>query len=192
MQKLKPIPSTAGILLLLLSAASIYAALLGLSELRPAESYEDRGVLVFRPYAVYPVQVENTRASGRERRMNPTKIVYMVYYRATDGSGYRWSDEVYSRDHGRRVVEAGETVARRVLSIPEAGTYITVEPDQTAESYTNGLRQTYTRTAALSILYILLYIFVLLLPRRLRKGWEEDTEETRFGPEIKDPWLRRR
>lgn len=75
MRRLKTIISIAGILLLILSAASMYVALKALSELRPAEDYEDQGVLTFRPYDVLPVQVQNTGASSRDRRMNPTKTV---------------------------------------------------------------------------------------------------------------------
>ena len=51
MRRLKTAVSIAGILLLILSAASIYVALQSLSELRPAEDYEDQGVLTFNPYA---------------------------------------------------------------------------------------------------------------------------------------------
>ena len=50
MRRLKTVISVTGILLLILSAASIYVALQSLSELRPAEDYEDRGVLTFKPY----------------------------------------------------------------------------------------------------------------------------------------------
>ncbi len=81
MRRLKTIISIAGILLLILSAASMYVALKALSELCPAEDYEDQGVPTFRPYDVLPVQVQNTGASSHDRRMNPTKTVYMVYYR---------------------------------------------------------------------------------------------------------------
>ena len=86
MKRLKTIILVAGILLLILSAASLYAAMQGISKVRPAEDYEDQGVRSFEPYAVYPVQVENTGAVGRDRRMHPTKTVYKVDYRATDGS----------------------------------------------------------------------------------------------------------
>ena len=201
MRRLKTIIPIAGILLLILSAASLYVAMRDLSSLRPAEDYEDQGVRSFAPYAVYPVQVQNTGASGRDRRMNPTKTVYMVYYRATDGSGYKWSNETLTRDLGEEIVEAGETVRRRVLSIPSDGTYITVGPEQTAGSYAESLRGRYTRIVGLSTLYILFYIIVLLLTklaRRLRKNWAEDAEPeraaaphdvstvSRFDPEIKE------
>ena len=108
MRRLKTIIPIAGILLLILSAASLYVAMRDISKVHPAEDYEDQGVRSFAPYAVYPVQVQNTGASGRDRRMNPTKTVYMVYYLATDGSGYKWSDEALTRDLGEDIVEAGE------------------------------------------------------------------------------------
>ena len=175
MRKLKTAISIAGILLLILSAASIYVSLQSLSGLHPAEDYEDQGVLAFKPYAVYPVQVENT-GSGRSRR-NPTRTVYMVYYRATDGSGYQWTDEVYSRDQGLEVVEAGAAVKRRVLSIPEDRTYITVEPEQTAGSYTEGLRRRYTGIVTVGTLYIMFYVIVLLLAKLVRR-MRQDRAET--------------
>ncbi len=160
MRRLKSIVTLAGILLLILSAVSLYAALQLNGEVRPAESYEDKGVRAFEPYDVYPVQVQNTGASGRDRRMNPTKTVYMVYYRATDGSGYQWSDEVPAKSYGESVVEAGKTVKRRVLSIPEAGTYITIDPGQTAESFTAGLEEKYNLIIGFSFLYICFYIVI--------------------------------
>ena len=45
MRRLKTIISIVGILLLILSAAFLYVSLQALSELRPAEDYEDQGVL---------------------------------------------------------------------------------------------------------------------------------------------------
>ena len=170
MRKLKTIIPVAGILLLILSAASLYVAMQALSDIRPAEDYEDIGVLTFQPYDVLPVQVQNTGASSRDRRMNPTKTVYMVYYRATDGSGYKWSNEALTRDLGKDIVEAGDTVERRVLSIPSDGTYITVEPEQTAGSYTEGLRKKYTAVLVLAGAYVLLYgLLWCLIYRRNRK-----------------------
>ena len=129
--------------------------------------------LTFQPYDVLPVQVQNTGANSRDRRMNPTKTVYMVYYRATDGSGYKWSNEVFSKDHGQRVVETGETVERRVLRIPADKTYITVEPEQSAGSYTTGLRQKYTTIFALAGAYVLLYGLgwcVLIWMKKAKRG----------------------
>ena len=176
MKKLKSVITVAGIMLLILSAASLYVVLPLSSEVRPADSYEDKGVRTFEPYDVLPVQVQNTSASSRDRRMNPTKTVYMVCYRATDGSGYKWSDEVPAKSYGESVVEAGKTVERRVLSIPEAGTYITVEPGQTAESYTEELREKYHGIIGLSVSYIFVYAAawaILLVRKRLRREKQE-------------------
>ena len=173
MRKLKTIIPVAGILLLILSAASLYVAMQALLVIRPAEDYEDIGVLTFQPYDVLPVQVQNTGASSRDRRMNPTKTVYMVYYRATDGSGYKWSDKALTRDLGKDIVEAGETVQRRVLRIPADGTYITVEPDQAAGSYTEGLRQKYITVLVLAGAYAILYAAawcILILMKKAKRG----------------------
>lgn len=205
MRKLKSVITLAGIMLLILSAASLYVVLPLSSEVRPADSYEDKGVRTFAPYDVLPVQVQNTSASSRDRRMNPTKTVYMVYYRATDGSGYKWSDEVPAKSYGESVVEAGETVERRVLSIPEAGTYITVESGQTAESYTEELREKYNRIIGLSVSYIFVYAAawaILLVRKRLRRekretddfglSQQETYRAASFGPEAQEAKPRRR
>lgn len=194
MRRWKAIVPIAGIMLLILSAVSMYVSLRLQSGIRPAEEYEDRGVRTFAPCAVYPVQAENT---GGARRTNPARTVYMVCYRATDGSGYQWSEEALSRDQGQRAVEAGETVRRRVLGIPSEGTYITVGPEQTAGSYTEGLRERYNRIVGFGALYILFYLLVLFLTRLLRllkkKRAEEAAPSPGFGPEITDrPRPRRR
>ena len=157
MAKLKSIVFVAGVMLLILAAAVGYLSIKYLAAILPADSYEDKGVYTFSPYQVLPIQVQNTGASGRDRRMNPTKTAYMVYYRDTSGSGYRWKERAITPEMGQAVVDVGATVERRVLSIPDRGTYITVEPDQTAESYTAGLRRKYIFTLSLSAVYILLY-----------------------------------
>ena len=73
MQKLKSIVFVVGIMLLILAAAMGYLSIKYLSAILPADSYEDKGVYTFSPYQVLPIQVQNTGASGRDRRMNPTK-----------------------------------------------------------------------------------------------------------------------
>jgi len=102
--------------------------------------------------------------------MNLTKTVYMVYYRATDGSGYQWTDRAITWELGQETVKDGVLVTRRVLSIPSDRTYITVEPDQTAESYTAGLRQKYVLALALSAAYILVYLVIwgMILSKKRR------------------------
>ncbi|NCE75626.1 hypothetical protein D1157_11535 [Anaerotruncus sp. X29] len=170
MKKLKSIFFVAGVMLLILSAVMAYLSIEELSAMLPADSYTDRGVYTFAPYEVASEQVKNTSASSRERRMNPTKTVYIICYRDIGGNGYRWKERTVTPEMGQAVVDAGTTVERRVLSIPDRGTYITVEPHENAESFTAGLRQRYIITLSLSIGYLLLYLLVwCIIWRRNRK-----------------------
>lgn len=93
-------------MLFLLAAVTGVLSVQDYLDILPAESYEDKGVYTFRPYQVLPVQVENT-GTGREKRMNPTKTVYMVYYRDTEAKGYRWEERAVSRESGEKTVDAG-------------------------------------------------------------------------------------
>lgn len=105
-----------GVMLLILAAAVGYLSIKYLTTIFPADSYEDKGVYTFSPYQVLLVQVQNTGASGRDRRMNPTKTPYMVYYQDISGSGYQWSEQALTRELGQKIVDAGTTVERRVLA----------------------------------------------------------------------------
>jgi len=170
MEKVKSVGFVASLMLLILAAVLIYLSAKGLFTIPSADSYQDNGAHTFEPCQVLPVQVRNTSAYSRDRRMNPTKTVYMVYYRATDGSGYEWSDRAITRELGQETVKEGVPVTRRVLSIPSGRTYITVEPEQTAESYTAGLRQKYVLALALSAAYILVYLVIwgMILSKKRR------------------------
>ena len=127
-KKLKPFITVAGIMLLLASAAMGYFSAQRLSSIIPASDYEDKGVYSFVPVRVLPVQVENTGATGRARRMNPTKTVYVVHYRDTSKKGYQWKFQAATRETGQKIVNQRIAVARRVLSIPaDKHSYITIE-----------------------------------------------------------------
>ena len=168
MSKLKSIVFVAGVMLLILAAAVGYLSIKYLAAILPADSYEDKGVYTFSPYQVLPVQVQNTGASGRDRRMNPTKTAYMVYYRDTSGSGYQWSQQALTRELGQEIVDAGAAVERRVLAIPADRSYITVELGQTA-----GLRQKYITALVLAGAYVLLYAAawcVLIFTKKAKGG----------------------
>lgn len=173
MKKLKSIFFVAGVMLLILSAVMAYLSIEELSAMLPADSYTDRGVYTFATYEVASEQVKNTSASSRERRMNPTKTVYIICYRDIGGSGYRWKERTVTPEMGQAVVDAGTTVERRVLSIPDHRTYITVEPEQTAASYTAGLRQRYIMALELSAGYLLVYLLVLFMIWRKNKKRKE-------------------
>ena len=158
---IKALIFTAGMMLFILSAVSGALSIGGFSDVLPAEEYQDRGVHTFVPYEVYPVSVKNTGASSRSRRMNPTKTIYKLYYFDSAGDGYQWSEEVFSGEQGQRIIDAVETAQRRVLSIPSKGTYITVEPWESAESYTAGLRRKYMLILGASGAYILFYLVIM-------------------------------
>ena len=100
MQKLKFIVFIAGLMLLILSAVMGYLSIEELSDMPPADGYKDRGIYTFAPHEVASEQVKNTSASSRERRMNPTKTVYMVCYRDIGGSGYRWIERAITPEMG--------------------------------------------------------------------------------------------
>ncbi len=147
---------------LILSLILGYKAGKSLLEIRSVDSYEDKGVHSFRPYQVLPVQVKNT-TTGRNKRMNPTRTVYMVYYRVIDGEGYEWRKKAATKSEGQRIVTEGEKVERRVLSIPSENLYITIEPDQTAESYIAEQKQKYLWLLGISIAYIFTYFIIWIV-----------------------------
>lgn len=82
----------------------------------------------------------------------------LIVYGINSGSGYQWSEQALTHELGQKIVDAGITVERRVLAIPADRSYITVEPDQTAESYTAGLRKKYITALVLAGVYVLLYV----------------------------------
>lgn len=174
MNKLKKMGMSFGLMLFILSLATAYMSWTKGSAVRPADSYEDRGIHPFAPYRLLPIQVENTSGSSRSRRMNPTKTVYVVYYRTTDGTGYRWKREVASKSQGQKILAEKELFERRVLAIRGEKKYISVDAELTAESYTTDLKQKYTWALAFSVVYILAYITVwgvIFWKRRQTKEW---------------------
>lgn len=154
-EKLTGIIRVVGVIGLVLSMAFLYVGVKGIATVRPASGYEDMGVHTFSPYQVLPVSVENT-STGRDKRLNPTKTVYVVYYQTLDGTGYRWEVDTGSKSEANRILAAGESVERRVLSIKETGKYITVGAELTADTYVEGQKQRYFWMAGLSGGYLVL------------------------------------
>ena len=68
-----------GVMLFLGAVLVSYFSARNLMQIIPEENYVDQGVHIFYPYRVLPMPVKNTSASSRDRRMNPTKTVYVVY-----------------------------------------------------------------------------------------------------------------
>ena len=101
------------------------------------------------------------------RRNHPVKTVYVVSYQASDGSGYEYDYEAGSVDTiAQKIVEEGEPIERRVLSVPDEGTYITVEADETAETYVAGQRKRFVLISIVSVLYLVIWGMVELVYAR--------------------------
>ena len=164
MAKLKPIAFTVGIMLLIGAALCLYFSLRNLSSIRPASAYEDMGVHIFVPEEVYPVQRENHAT------------VYIVRYRAEDGSGYQYKYESGSVEStAQNILETGEPIERRVLSIPDEDGYITIGANETAQTYEARQKRTYWTIAGVSAAYLLVWLAVngLLLYKRRKAGETE-------------------
>ena len=171
MAKLKPIAFAIGIMLLIGAALCLYFSLQNLSSIRPASAYEDMGIHTFVPEKVYPVQREN-HATGRQKRNRPTTTVYIVLYRAENGSGYQYKYESGSVEStAQNILEAGEPIERRVLSIPDEDGYITIDADETVQTYETIQKRTYWTIAVISAAYLLVWLAVngLLLYRRRKR-----------------------
>lgn len=137
----------------------------------PASAYDDMGVHTFVPEEVYPVQREN-HATGRQKRNHPTTTVYIVRYRAEDGSGYQYKYESGSVEStAQSILEADEPIERRVLSIPDEDGYITIGADETAQTYETRQKRTYWTIAGVSAAYLLVWLAVngLLLYKRRKR-----------------------
>ena len=168
MAKLKPIAFTVGIMLLIGAALCLYFSLRNLSSIRPASAYEDMGVHTFVPEEVYPVQREN-HATGRQKRNHPTTTVYIVRYRSEDGSGYQYEYESGSVEStAQNILKTGDPIERRVLSISGEDDYITIDADETAQTYEARQKRTYWTIAGVSAAYLLVWLAVngLLLYKR--------------------------
>lgn len=159
-----------GIMGLILSIACLTLGVKGIATIRPASDYEDMGVHTFSPYKVLPHTVEN-RATGRDKRNNPTKTVYVVYYQTSDGTGYQWKLETSNdKDYADQILAKGDSVDRRVLSIKENGKYMTVDADLTADTYVAGQQKRYLWMAGLSGGYLVLCVALWLVMKRRTVG----------------------
>lgn len=148
------------IFLLILSFAGVFVSLKALPTLHAASDYVDEGVMEFAPHQVFPTQVEVKAVRSRHSHSarDTTRTVYILTYRATNGSGYEWKQEVPSNFHGKERIRQGTLETRRVLSIPKDHTYVTVAPDETAKSYAGSMRMRYLVLLGISAAYIALYL----------------------------------
>ncbi len=144
------------------------AALWQLCHLPDPGLYQDKGIYTFVPYQVLPIQVKNN-TTGRNKRMNPTKTVYKVYYRTKEYSGYEWSQEAPSKSAGVDIVAEKKPCQRRVLSRTDTGTYLTVDASQTAESYFLGLRRRCLLITGGCLLYCAVSLILRIVFKKAKK-----------------------
>jgi len=168
--KFKDMLKTAGICLCGLSVLMIGYSVYYTYKERPADAYEDKGIYTFKAYNVYPTQVKNT--TSRYNRRQTTRTVYVVEYKTTTASGYRWREDAPSKYAGNQWIKEGKTVQRRVLSIKDTNTYITVDSKYTAETYVKHNKSKYTIILLISGLYLIGYMAVWL-HRREKQRLEE-------------------
>lgn len=142
-----------GIFGIIISMAFLYLGIKGISQIRPATDYTDTGVHTFVPYRVLPQTMEN-HATGRSKRNNPTKTIYVVHYHTLDGTKYQWKQNSSYKNSAEQILAKGESVNRRVLSIKEERKYITVEPELTAETYAAGQQKRHHWMIVLSSCYL--------------------------------------
>lgn len=170
MEKFTGIVRVIGIMGLILSIAFLSLGVKGIAIIRPASDYEDMGVHTFSPYKVLPHTVENS-ATGRDKRINPTKTVYVVYYQTSDGTDYQWKVETgNSKNDANQILAARGSVERRVLSIKENGKYMTVDAELTADTYVAGQQQRYLWMVGLSGGYLVLCFMMWVAVKRRRRN----------------------
>lgn len=146
------------------AAAGLLVGGRGYLSVRPAGDYADKGVMTFTAASCYPTSVKTTGSRGRQN----TRTAYIVTYKA-GGTGYSWTQEAATNSAGQQAVKEKRQVQRRVLSIPEEGKYITVEPRYTAESYVGTTRTKYLCLFGVSAGYLALWAVWLIWRQRGRE-----------------------
>jgi len=168
-EKLSDWLKTAGICLCGLSVLLMGYSFYFTMQERPAEAYEDKGIYTFKASTVHPTQKQVRTYSGNNRTRTTTQTVYIVTYKTTEKSGYQWKEETSSEYIGKQWIREGKTTQRRVLSIKDTNTYITVEPKYTAESYVAHNRLRYTIMLLVGGLYVIGYGAYQLYRREKRR-----------------------
>lgn len=155
---------------LMLSIICLCLALNKITDIPTVSNYQDMGIHTFKPYKMLPFSVKNTSASKRERRMNPKKTIYVVYYQSTDGSDYKWKVEKRSKDEAKSLLAQNENIERRVLTEKETGYYMTLDTKETMDSYFTKQRNLYIWVIGLSSTYIVCYFVVMIIKQKKRKS----------------------
>lgn len=132
----------------------------------PAESYRDEGVHTFTAVSGYPT----TRRGYWQKKYHrySTRRVYVVEYRAP--SGWRWQVDFLTETQGKEAVQNREQVERRVLSLVEESSYVTVSPELTPQGYVEQQRHLYLTISAVCVTVLAAEGAVYLLLKKKRKS----------------------
>ncbi len=129
------------------------------NSINSASAYIDKGVRQFVPYNVSSILKDNPSSSSKDRRLHPKTVIYRVEYKAVDGTGLEYRQETgHVKDEAERILKEAVPVDRRVLLIKDSHSYITIDPDKTAESYVSDLRQKCKWMIILSSVFIVAYL----------------------------------
>ena len=157
-----------GILLAILALATLAAAVKSCRSLSSPEDYADIGIYGFTPLSLSQTQ-EAYRIKLGGGWKDRTRTVYIVEYRTGDGV-YRYRERTLSEDAGEKLIEQGQPIARRVLVNKETGEYLTIPPEETAESYLGGYRLRYLALIGASGVYLAAFCaYHLFAKKKLRK-----------------------
>lgn len=160
------------ILCLVLALSCIGAVIQKYPAYLPADAYSDMGVYTFTPVRVYPTQEEYRIRVGRGWQ-DSTRTVYNVEYRAAS-DGYGYHEETYSEKEAQSLLREGVAVQKRVLTVNETGRYLTIAPEETAESYVTRYRMSYITILAVCMTYLLGFsVFYLYRWRKSKIKAEE-------------------
>lgn len=149
------------IVLLIIAVIGAGMSIKNITAVRPAEDYIDKGVFEFIPYKIMPTQRENTGATSRQRRLHPTKIVYVLHYKAQGHASYIYKLDTAGEYTAKQMLAEKKSLSRKVLAIKSTNRYITIEPDLTAETYTRSQQYRYVWIIGCSLLYIGFFAFYI-------------------------------
>lgn len=154
---MKTFPQKLGVMLLILASVVLCLGIRDWFQIRPATAYVDEGIFTFVPNRTYPVQRRST-ATGRQRRMHPTKIVHVVEYKSTESPHYKWPQDAPGETSAKQTVAEKVPIQRRVLSVKDERKIAIIEPELTPESYVSHLRRRAGWMIGLSAVYLVLYL----------------------------------
>lgn len=163
------------IIILLGALSNIAGGIKDLADLPDASSFTNEGVHEFKPYKIVPLSEENHSLISRDRRLNPTRTVYAVAYRAIDDRSLQFYRRISSDEsQAQKVLKAAEPIKRRVLCQRDLNRCQYAEAHlEDAEDYLADKRRDILRSMALALGYCLIFIIgaAAVIIKRFRRSF---------------------